>query len=197
MRNKNYMFLLLISLPINVSADERPVLAADAKTQPAPSVAVKKPDIENEKKPASEHELTQQDLEIARLRAEIERKQALYGRPKRKFISASTQDPIYHEYMVNFVRKIEDVGNANYPEEFKRKNINAKVTLTISIGRDGALEEVSFNDFNTEKPADISVIKEGVLKIVAASVPFAPLPETAQKIDFLHITRTWAFGDGN
>lgn len=200
MRITNTIFLfLLLSPSINLSAEENPLPTEDAKTQPLPASSSEQagPESTVEKQPTG-RELLQQNLEMARLAAEIESKKALYSTaPKRKFISASTQDVEYRAYMIDFVKKIEETGNANYPEEFKRKNIHGKVVITVSISRDGTVEEVSFNTFYTENPAIISALKDAILKTVAMSAPFAPLPETARKIDFLHITRTWEFGEGD
>ena len=53
-------------------------------------------------------ELMQQSIEMARLQAEIARKQELYAkRPKKKFISASTQAYEYASYMRAWVEKVE------------------------------------------------------------------------------------------
>ena len=158
MNNTILLFILLISHSINLSAAENSVPAEDAKTQPLPVSTNEHTDKKSAvKKQPTGRELMQQSLEMARLAAEIDRKHALYARgPKRKFISAGTQDPTYRAYMYVFARKLEEVGNAN--EEFKRKNIHGTVTVTISIGRDGALEEVRFNSFNTEKPTIVSTL---------------------------------------
>lgn len=186
--NRQALLLCLMSMHPMTSGAGATAMKVTAKPDPD-STAKTQP---------TDRELTEQNLDMTRLMAEIERKQALYAKaPKRKFISASTQDPEYRAYMMDFVKKIEETGNANYPEEFKRKNIHAKVTITISIARDGTVEEVNFNSFNTEKPAIISTLKQAILKTVAMSAPFAPLPDTARKIDFLHITRTWEFGNGD
>ncbi len=199
MNHQTFLLLLLMPHAINLSAEENPTQTESAQTQPSPSV----PDVKTEvnaadKKQLTGRELIQQNLEMARLAAEIDRKRELYAKgPKRKYISASTQAYEYRDYMSVFVKKLEEVGNANYPEEFKRKNVSVRVTITISIGRDGTLEDVRFISISNEKPAVVSALKEAVLKIVSASAPFAPLPETAEKIDFLHITRTWDFGDGD
>ncbi len=199
MSNKSFLFLLLMSCSINSSADENLTPIEDAKTQPSPVTPSAKRDVKStaNKQPTG-RELMQQSFEIARLAAEIDRKRELYAKgPKRKYIFASTQEPEYVAYMKVFARKLEDAGNANYPEEFRRKNISGRVIVTVSIGRDGTVEEVLFNSFSSEKPAVISIIKDVVLKAVTASAPFAPLPETKEKIDFLHITRTWDFGGGD
>ncbi len=193
------ILMLLVSYSINSSADESSAPIKDAKTQVPLQVAVEKPGSGTAiKKQPTDHDLIQQSLELARLEAELDRKQLLYDkRPKRKFISEATQIPEYRAHMFAFVKKIEEVGNAHYPKEFRRKNIKGRIVVTVEIRRDGTVENVIFNAFSIENPDVISELKAATLKFVGAATPFAALPETPEKIDFLHITRTWDFSSGD
>lgn len=141
----------------------------------------------------SGNELIQQSLEMARLAAEIERKQELYAkRPKRKFISASTQAYEYASYMRDWVRKVERVGNANYPEQARIKNLSGKLVMTVAIRADGSVEDIVLTT-----PSGIVILDQAAMKIVKLAQPFAPIPKTSENIDVLHITRTWDFGGGD
>ncbi len=141
----------------------------------------------------SGRELIQQSAEMARLTAEYDRKQELYAkRPKRKFISASTQVYEYAAYMRDWVRRVERVGNANYPEQARIKNLSGQLTMTVAIRKDGTVEDIVLN-----RPSGIVVIDQAAIKIVRLANPFAPLPKTTDDVDVLHVTRTWRFGDGS
>jgi protein TonB len=60
---------------------------------------------------------------MARLAAEIDRQSVAYAkRPKRKFVSASTQEFEYASYMRAWVARVERIGNLNYPDEARRRN---------------------------------------------------------------------------
>jgi len=37
------------------------------------------------------------------------------------------------------------------------------------------------------------VLDEAALRIVRLAEPFAPIPQTGEGVDILHITRTWQF----
>ena len=189
-----FLLLLLASYSCSVIADENPAPIMDIKAQPSPSIPDVKPDADTiEKKLPTGPELVQLELEKARLMAELERKKEIYAkRPKRKFISASTQAYEYRAYMAGFVKKTEDIGNANYPEVLKKKNLGGQVVVTVSIGRDGSVEEVAIT-----KSSNIPELDAAVLTIMDMAKPFAPLPETKEDIDFLHITRTWDFSGGD
>jgi periplasmic protein TonB len=138
-------------------------------------------------------ELMQQSLEMARLASEIDRQQELYNkRPKAKYISASTQEYEYALYMRTWVKKVEQVGNLNYPEQARIKRLSGKLVMTVAIRRNGSIEDVVMN-----QPSGVKILDQAAIKIVRLAEPFAPLPQTKENIDVLHITRTWDFGDGS
>jgi protein TonB len=60
----------------------------------------------------------QRDAEMARLAAEVHLRSAQYAkRPNRKFVSASTREYAYANYLRAWVDRAERVGNLNYPDE--------------------------------------------------------------------------------
>lgn len=137
-------------------------------------------------------ELMQQSLKMARLTAERDRMQAAYAkRPKRKFISASTQQYEYAAYMRAWVEKVERVGNLNYPDEARRRNLGGRLVMTVVVRPDGSVADILLNT-----PSGQRLLDEAAQRIVRLSEPFAPLPKTGEAIDELHITRTWDFQNG-
>lgn len=140
----------------------------------------------------SGRELIEQSLEMARLTAEIARKQELYAkRPKRKFVSASTREYAYAGYMKAWVAKVERVGNLNYPDEARRRGLSGRLVMTVAVRRDGSVEEATL-----VQSSGALVLDQAALRTVKMAEPFPPLPETDEKIDVLHITRTWEFSQG-
>jgi protein TonB len=139
------------------------------------------------------HEQVDQSLEMARLAAEIERRQELRARrPKRKFISASTREYAYATYLRAWVAKVERVGNLNYPDEARRRGLGGRLVMTVAVRRDGSIEEVVLTT-----PSGLGVLDQAATRIVRLAEPFPPLPQTAENIDVLHITRTWHFRNGS
>ena len=138
-------------------------------------------------------ELMQQSVEMARLAAEIERRQELYAkRPKRKFISASTQQYEYAAYMRAWVAKVERIGNLNYPEQARRQGLGGRLIMTVSIGRNGDVKNVLIQRSSGRK-----VLDDAAIRVVKLASPFPPLPATKEEIDILDITRTWDYKNGN
>ena len=132
------------------------------------------------------------DIEMARLAAEIQLRSAEYAkRPKRKFVSASTKEYIWAEYLRSWVARVERVGNLNYPDEARRRHIGGLVVISVAVRRDGSMESMRII-----RSSNIPMLDDAALRIVKLSVPFAPLPKTREDPDVLHITRTWQFMPG-
>lgn len=137
--------------------------------------------------------LVEQSLEMARLAAEIERRQALMAkRPKRKFISASTREYEYATYLRAWVAKVERVGNLNYPDEARRRGLGGRLVMTVAVRRDGSIEEIVLN-----RSSGLGLLDQAAMRIVRLSEPYPPLPQAKDNIDVLHITRTWQFQNGS
>jgi protein TonB len=137
-------------------------------------------------------ELIERSLEMARLSAEIERQSEAYAkRPKRKFISANTQEYAYAAYMRAWVARVERIGNLNYPDEARDRRLVGQLVLTVAMRRDGSVERI-----DVIQPSGHRVLDEAAQRIVRLAEPFAPLPRTDDDVDILHITRTWQFLPG-
>jgi protein TonB len=142
--------------------------------------------------PSNRH-LIERSLEMARLAAELERQTQAYAkRPKRKFVSASTQEYEFASYMRGWVARVERIGNLNYPDEARRRNLQGQLVLTVAVRRDGSVESI-----DVVQPSGHPILDEAAIRTVQLAEPFGPLPETKDKIDVLHITRTWQFLPGN
>lgn len=138
-------------------------------------------------------ELVEQSLEMARLAAEIERRQELLAkRPRRKFISASTREYEYAAYLRAWVGKVERVGNLNYPDEARRRALSGRLVMTVAVRRDGSVESILVN-----RSSGLGVLDRAAQEIVRLAEPFPPLPQTSENVDVLHITRTWQFSSGS
>ena len=132
------------------------------------------------------------DIEMARLAAEIELRSEQYARrPKRKFVSASTKEYAWAQYLRGWVDRVERVGNLNYPDEARRRHIGGLVVISVGVRRDGSVESIKII-----RSSHIPMLDEAAQRIVRLSEPFAPLPKTREDPDILHITRTWQFLPG-
>lgn len=132
------------------------------------------------------------DIAMARLAAEIHLRSQQYAkRPKRKFVSASTREYAWAEYLRSWVDRVERVGNLNYPDEARRRRIGGLVVISVAVRRDGSVEAARII-----QSSNIPMLDNAAMRIITLSEPFAPLPKTRDDPDVLHITRTWQFMPG-
>jgi protein TonB len=137
--------------------------------------------------------LVERSMQMARLASELDRQAQAYAkRPKRKFISANTREYAYANYMASWVARVERVGNLNYPDEARRKNLNGNLVLTVAIRKDGTLERIDII-----RSSGHQVLDDAAQRIVELSAPFNTIPVVNEEIDILHITRTWQFVAGD
>ena len=132
--------------------------------------------------------------EISRLTLEVN-ESARYAskRPRRKAINASTQEYIYASYLTTWRKKVERIGNLNYPDEAKRKKLYGDLLLHVAVKADGTVDNIRVVHSSGHK-----ILDDAAIRIVKLAAPFAPFPpEIRERVDILDITRTWQFLNNN
>jgi protein TonB len=139
-------------------------------------------------------ELIERSLEMVNLNEQLnESMQAYAQRPRQVFVSARTQEYIYANYMSEWVKKVERVGNLNYPDQARREGLSGKLMMDVTLNADGTVRNISIL-----RPSGQPVIDEAAIRIVNLAAPFPPFPpEVRKEADILHITRTWEFSTTN
>jgi protein TonB len=139
-------------------------------------------------------ELIERSMEMVNLSEKLsETMQAYAQRPKQIYVSARTQEFKYANYMSEWVKKVERVGNLNYPDAARREGISGKLMMDVSLNADGTVRNISIL-----RPSGHRVIDEAAVRIVNLAAPFPPFPpEIGKDADILHITRTWEFSTSN
>lgn len=135
-------------------------------------------------------ELMSQSLDLASLQPELGvRREFQSKQPRRRFISANTREYEFASYMSAWVSKVERVGNLNYPSELRRKNLHGDLVLTVGVNPNGTVESIQIM-----RSSGIREIDDAAVRIVRLAAPYAPLPgNITDRVDVLHITRTWRF----
>jgi len=139
-------------------------------------------------------EIMSQTRDIASLEVELGASMKAYAKmPRRKFISAATKEYKYASYMESWRRKVEKIGNLNFPQEAKRRNLAGNLILDVAIYSNGTIHTVKVARSSGHKLLD-----DTAMRIVHLAAPFASLPpEIRKETDILHITRTWKFLGGD
>lgn len=172
----------------------RPQVITQKKAPRAEPVRKPVPKVEAAPKPKLSQLLASTQLEIDRLTAEIDRRsQAASERDRRKAVSASTQEYQYAAYLEAWRKKVERIGNLNYPDEAKRKKLYGALMLHVAVKADGSIEQI-----RVIRPSGHKILDDAAKRIVRLAAPFAPFPPNIRKeVDVLDITRTWQFRSGN
>jgi len=138
--------------------------------------------------------VVEQNLDIARLQAEIDRQQEKFAkRPKIKTVNARTTEASSAEYMYRWVEKVERVGNRNYPDEARRRQLAGALVLIVGIYKNGQIESVTVDESSGHRLLD-----DAAKRIVELAGPFDPMTgKLAEETDILYIVRTWEFQSGD
>lgn len=161
-----------------------------ARAQQAPIEAPQE-QVEPRLTPSDQRRLLDLSQEIASLEARVDSETNTEAKSPRvrRLTSVSARQAVDAYYLQSWRRKVETVGNLNYPEEARRDQLYGSLRLMVSITPDGALKEVRILDSSGFK-----VLDDAAIRIVRQAAPFAPFPEEMrQTTDVLEIIRTWQF----
>jgi protein TonB len=137
--------------------------------------------------------LTSTQQEIDRLTAQMDRRSSNASHERRKAVNASTQEYLYATYLDAWRRKVEDIGNLNYPDEAKRRHLFGQLLLHVAVRADGSIEQIRL-----VRSSGYKILDDAAIRIVRLAAPFAPFPaEIRKQVDVLDITRTWVFERNN
>ena len=154
----------------------------ESKPQPKPKAAV------------PEFDSSQLSSQIASLEAELSNEQQKYAKRPRihRLNAASTMRDKGAWYKEEWRKKVERVGNLNYPDEARRQQIYGSLRMMVSINRDGSLFEVLVLESSGQPLLD-----QAAQRIVRLAAPFAPFTGDLAEFDRLEIIRTWRFARGD
>lgn len=146
-------------------------------------------------KPSARDLMLQARNEIQDLQDKLDQStMALSKRPKKRRISASTKEFAAAAYMKAWEMKVERIGNMNYPQEARQKQLNGSLMLSVDINPDGS---VPAGGIVVSRSSGHPVLDDAAVKIVRLGAPYAAIPDNVLKDnDMLTIIRTWKFETG-
>ncbi len=140
-------------------------------------------------------ELMQRSLEMAELEAELAEKVKIHSKDKlrHKFLQPKTMSHVEAAYLDAWRRKVETIGELNYPKDKNQRHLSGSLTMTVSINADGTLHSV-----NIIRPSGRKALDDAAIRIVKLAAPFAAFPEDIRRTtDILTIPRVWRFKGGS
>lgn len=134
--------------------------------------------------------LASQSAEISQFTSDLDERAALEGgRLRRQAISASTRELRYANYLAAWARKVERIGNLNYPRVAREQQLYGNLILHVAVRTDGSVEHV-----RVVRSSGLEVLDQAAIDIVKLAAPYAPFPpDIAKDTDVLDIIRTWQF----
>ena len=147
-------------------------------------------------KPLSEESIPDDlTLAISSLQAQLDlQRQAYAKRPRRYTISsASTKKSHDALYLDSWRRRIEAVGNINYPLAARQQKLYGSLRMLVALFPNGEVSEIQIL-----QPSGHNLLDQAAVQIVNMASPFDPFPEAMRaEADILEIIRTWRFHEGN
>jgi protein TonB len=112
---------------------------------------------------------------IARMAAEIAQTiEDQNKRPRRTYITPSTQQVGYALYYKTFQRKVEEVGTLNFPQQNGRK-LYGELVLSIPIFQDGTVYNKE-GGIKVQRSSGNRALDEAAIAIVRRAAPFGKFP---------------------
>ena len=144
------------------------IKAAQHKAPPAP---LKKQDMPHPTAGADPTDATA----IARMTAEIARTiEDQNKRPKKTFITPSTQRVEYAMYYKTLQRRVEEIGTLNFPQQDGKK-LYGELVISIPIFHDGTIYDKDGGP-KIETTSGITALDNAALRIVRRASPFGRFP---------------------
>ncbi|HIO93025.1 MAG TPA: energy transducer TonB [Leucothrix mucor] len=165
------------------------ILTTKGKTNKFVSKLPEQDDIEDPK--PVDKEISDQTDEIAQLMTEMSKEEQHYAnRPRIHFIdSISAKSAVEAEYIDAWAKKLERIGNINFPTAALRLGLSGTLILNATLDRVGRVVDLAINQSSGSK-----ILDDAALRIVKLASPYEPLPhEVREKYDRLNITRSIIF----
>ncbi|MGB0494896.1 MAG: energy transducer TonB [Kangiellaceae bacterium] len=134
--------------------------------------------------------LIEKSYQLSGLIANLDNEQVNQAKKaKKRQISAAIHRSSDALYLDSWRRKIELIGNQNYPERAKQEKIYGNLTLKVAINKNGTIHQVKVMNSSGSKLLD-----DAAVRIVRLAAPFNPLTDEMKKdTDILEIIRIWRF----
>ena len=113
--------------------------------------------------------------------------------PRTKYLNSSTREFVPAAYMREWINRVERIGNLNYPDQARRRQLSGTLILDVVINADGELVKTDLRQSSGHQLLD-----DAAKRIVELAAPYSPFPpKLRQEADVIHITRSWEFLNDN
>lgn len=138
-------------------------------------------------------QMSAQTAAIASLEARLaEKRQAYAKQTKIHTVSTmSARQDLAAAYIDSFRKKVEKIGNDNYPDIARARHLQGEVRLLVAILPSGKVKDIQI-----KSSSGYGILDEAARRSVKLAEPFQPFTrEMRDKIDVLQVIRTWRFAE--
>jgi len=109
--------------------------------------------------------------------------------PSKQRINASTRSHAAAAYMMQWIERVEQIGNLNYPDEARARQLTGQLVLEVTLLPDGTVESVRILE-----PSRYRLLDDAAIRVVEMAAPYPEVPKDVLAGNSrLVITRTWEF----
>jgi protein TonB len=130
--------------------------------------------------------------ETARWQPEPQTARAEADELRHATVQPDTQADVLAAYVAAWLRKVERVGNLNYPEEAREQGITGAVRVEAVLRPDGTLARIRLVESSGHAVLDAAA--KGIIRLGAPYSEFGP--ELRERVDRLHIPHRFVFSQG-
>ena len=136
--------------------------------------------------------LTQGDDSLMPTDDPVQLPEATSPAPHEAFVSVNARASRYAEYLDTWRRKVEHIGNLNFPAEIRTRHLSGSLALEVALNSDGSIRELILR-----QPSPYSLLDKSAIKIVRMAAPFPPFPQSFRRdTDVLRFIYVWRFNGG-
>ena len=118
--------------------------------------------------------------------------EATDAKPREAFVSVNARESRYAPYLDAWRRKVEHIGNLNFPAEIRDRRLSGSLALEVALNSDGSIRELTLT-----KPSNQPLLDDSAVRIVRLAGPFAPFPENLRRdTGVLRFVYVWRFNGG-
>lgn len=112
--------------------------------------------------------------------------------PREAFVAVNARASRYAEYLDAWRRKVEHIGNLNFPPQIRAEHLSGSLALEVALNADG-----NIRDLILRQPSRYPLLDQSAIQIVKMAAPFAPFPPSFRKdTDVLRFVYVWRFNGG-
>ena len=98
----------------------------------------------------------------------------------------------YAEYLDAWRRKVEHIGNLNFPPQIREQHLSGSLALEVALNADGGIRKLTLR-----RSSPYPLLDQSAIRIVKMAAPFAPFPDNFHKdTDVLRFVYVWRFNGG-